>query len=135
LVWTGFQVIDGGSRVFVQTSADVALDLVTTKDGLVATLRNCRIHMRNNSRTLDTRFFATPVKQVSVRQRRKDVQLDIALKQPAPATSHKQTGPNGSQFWVIDFATAAPGRAASRDGQAHAKSDPAAATVAAPATR
>ena len=33
-----------------------------TDDGLSITLRKCRIHMRNNSRRLDTRFFATPVK-------------------------------------------------------------------------
>ena len=104
LVWTGFQVTDEGSRVFVQTTAEVELQVVTGKGGLTVTLHNCRIHMRNNSRTLDTRFFASPVQQVSVHQRHRDVELDIALKGPAQATQRQQAGPDGTHFWVIDFA-------------------------------
>lgn len=104
LVWTGFQVTGSGSRVFVQITHDVQLDVQTVKGGLTVTLRNCRIHARNNSRTLDTRFFATPVKQVEVHQRKRGVELDIALKEPAAATPRKESGPGGSQFWVLDFA-------------------------------
>ena len=107
LIWTGFQMTDGGSRVFVQTTGEVELELASHKDGVTVTLHNCRVSMRNNSRTLDTRFFATPVQQVVVHQRRHDVQLAIALKGPAQSTPSQQTGPDGSHFWVIDFAPAA----------------------------
>ena len=62
LVWTGFQVTEEGSRVFVQTTAEVELKVVPAKGGVTLTLHNCRVHMRNNSRTLDTRFFVTPIR-------------------------------------------------------------------------
>jgi hypothetical protein len=104
LIWTGFQMTDGGSRVFVQTTGEVQLELANHKDSVTVTLHNCRIHMRNNSRTLDTRFFATPVQQIVVHQRRRDIQLAIALKGSAQPTPSQQTGPDGSHFWVIDFA-------------------------------
>jgi hypothetical protein len=107
LVWTGFQVTDEGSRVFVQTTGEVRLDVATGKGGLTVTLHNCRIHMRNNSRTLDTRFFTSPVQQVSVHQRRRDIRLDIALKGPAQPTPRQEAGPDGTHFWVIDFAASA----------------------------
>ena len=105
LVWTGFQVTHEGSRVFVQTTGQVELEVGggTGKAGVTVTLRNCRIHMRNNSRTLDTRFFASPVQQIAVHQRHRDVQLDIALRQPAKPTPHQEDGPDGTHFWVIDF--------------------------------
>ena len=103
VIWTGFQMTDGGSRVFVQTSAEVELDVASHKDGLTVTLHNCRVHMRNNSRTLDTRFFASPVQQVVVHQHRRDVELAIALKAPAQSVPHKETNADGSHFWVIDF--------------------------------
>jgi hypothetical protein len=106
LVWTGFQVIDGGSRVFVQVTRDVDVDVQPTGDGLAVTLRKCRIHMRNNRRRLDTRFFPTPVKAVTVRQRRGGVELHIALREPVAARQHKQEGPAGSQFWMLDFGPA-----------------------------
>jgi len=63
VVWTGFQVTDQGSRVFVQTTGSVELELDsgTGKAGVTVTLRNSPVHMRNHSRTLDTPFFATPV--------------------------------------------------------------------------
>jgi len=111
VVWTGFQVTDEGSRVFVQTTGAVEIEVAggTGKSGVTVTLRNCRIHMRNNSRTLDTRFFASPIEQVAVHQRPRDVQLDIALRQPAKPTPRQEEGPAGTHFWVIDFA---PGDAA-----------------------
>jgi hypothetical protein len=107
VVWTGFQLTDGGARVFVQTSDPVELELKTVKDGVTVTLHNCRVHMRNNARTLDTRFFASPIKQVAVHQRRRDVELAIALKEPAASTPRQEAGPNGTHFWIVDVAPSA----------------------------
>jgi len=104
LVWTGFQVTDSGSRVFVQTTTEVELKVENAKGGVIVTLHNCRIHMRNNSRMLDTRFFASPVERIAVHQRRRDIQLDIALRAPAQSTPRQEAGPGGTHFWVIDFA-------------------------------
>ena len=104
LVWTGFQVTDSGSRVFVQTTAEVELKVENAKGGVTVILHNCRVHMRNNSRLLDTRYFASPVERIAVHQRRRDIQLDIALRAPAQSTPRQEAGPGGTHFWVIDFA-------------------------------
>src|SRR5205814_4577280 len=85
LIWSGFQSVEGGSRVFFQTNKPVTFDVGKQphegKPGTVSVfLRNCRIHLRNNARHLDTRFFPTPVEGVTAVQRRKDVELRISLK-------------------------------------------------------
>jgi hypothetical protein len=66
-------------------------------------LRNCRIHLKNNQRNLDTRFFATPVLGVTAIQRQKDVELRIVLKEPATATPRTESGPAGTHFVVLQF--------------------------------
>jgi hypothetical protein len=119
LIWSGFKSADGGgSQVFFQTNLPVTYDVVPGKTGgkeLSVFLRNCRIHLRNNGRNLDTRFFATPVEGVSARQRHKDVELRIALKEPASPTPRTEPGPDGSQFLVLDFP---PGQAAAAESHA-----------------
>jgi hypothetical protein len=122
LIWSGFKSGDGGgSQVFFQTNQPVTFEVVPSKSGnakeMSVFLRNCRIHMRNNGRNLDTRFFATPVQGVSARQRRKDVELRIALKEPSSPTPRTEPGPDGSQFLVLDFP---PGQPAAADTQAPA---------------
>lgn len=103
LVWTGFQMTAEGSRLFLQTTADVEVAVRSGKAGLTVTLPNCRIHLRNAARPLDTSFFASPVKLVSVHQRRKDIEVDVALRESVESTPRKQAGPNGSVFWILDF--------------------------------
>jgi hypothetical protein len=115
LEWTGFQMTASGSRVFLQTTQQVAFDVnegAAKKSGksiLAVLLRGCRIHMANNRRKIDTRFFATPVSGVSARQRGRDVEVRIALRERAEAVPHSETGPDGTQFVVVDFP---PGKAA-----------------------
>jgi hypothetical protein len=123
LIWSGFKTGEGGgSQVFFQTNQPVTFEVVPDKGGggkeLSVFLRNCRIHMRNNQRNLDTRFFATPVQGVTARQRRKDVELRIALKEPSTPTPRTEPGPDGSQFLVLDFP---PGQPAAADTTATAK--------------
>jgi hypothetical protein len=122
LIWSGFKSGEGGSQVFFQTNEPVIFEVVPPKSGdgkeLSVFLRNCRIHLRNNGRNLDTRYFATPVQSVSARQRRKDVELRIALKEPSLPTPRTEPGPDGSQFLVLDFP---PGQPAAVDTQPPAK--------------
>jgi hypothetical protein len=115
LVWTGFQMTSTGSRVFLQTTQSVPFDLnegaAKKKSGhstLAVLLRGCRIYMANNRRKIDTRFFATPVSGVSARQRGKDVEVRVAMRELAEAVPHSETGPEGTQFVVLDFP---PGKA------------------------
>jgi hypothetical protein len=138
LVWTGFKMSGDRSQVFLQTTRRVTYDVRTDPGGkagaleLTVFLRNCRIHLRNNGRRLDTRFFATPVAEVSARQRRKDVELRILLKEPTTPAPRVEQGPAGSEFLVLEFP---PGRAAPSPAEpaaAPAAGEPAAAAAAEP---
>ena len=113
LIWTGFKMAGDRSEIFLQTTREVVHELGTGKSArpgsLTLLLRNCRIHLRNNARKIDTRFFATPVESVSARQRKKDVELQIALKDAAVPEIRVQPGPDGTHFVVVSFP---PGHAA-----------------------
>jgi hypothetical protein len=119
LVWTGFQMTATGSRVFLQTTQPVQFDLrdgaakKSAKSTVAVLLRGCRIFMANNRRKIDTRFFATPVSGVSARQRGRDVEIRVVLRERAEAVPHSETGPDGTQFVVVDFP---PGKASSEPG-------------------
>ncbi|HEY2903204.1 MAG TPA: AMIN domain-containing protein [Polyangia bacterium] len=103
VVWTGFQMHGDGSRVYLQATNDVEVSVTAGKEGLTVTVHDCRLRVRNGGRPMDTRFFQTPVKSVSLRQQKKDVAVLIALKEPVDVVPRKESGPNGSQFWVLDF--------------------------------
>jgi hypothetical protein len=109
LVWTGFQMTGSGSRVFLQTTKPITFDAKAdtpgkaAKGGLTLILRNCKIHMANNRRTIDTRFFATPVSSVVARQRRADVEVRIQLRESVTTSPRMETGNNGTSFLVLDF--------------------------------
>lgn len=113
LIWTGFQPsAGGGGRVFIQTNAPVSYEVgnpVTRgKRRLVKVLlKNCRIHHRNNSRRMDTRFFVTPVEEISARHRRKNVELEIQVKEELVPQVRVEAGPDGTHFLVLEFGTGA----------------------------
>ncbi len=114
LVWTGFQMTATGSRVFLQTTRPVQFDLnegaakKSGKSTLAVLLRGSRIHMANNRRKIDTRFFATPVAGISARQRGRDVEVRLALRELVAAVPHSEAGPDGTQFVVLDFPPGKP---------------------------
>jgi len=151
LVWSGFQMTPTGSRVFLQTTRSVEFDLVegaakkSGKSTVSVLLRGCRIHMANNRRSVDTRFFATPVAGFSAKQRGRDVEVKVTLRESTSAVPHSEAGPDGTQFVVLDFP---PGKAtpepsalqnladeADRTGEAQRGTDPADASVAKPTKR
>lgn len=109
LVWTGFQMTGSGSRVFLQTTKPVVFDVKAdaqgkaTRGGLSLILRGCKIHMANNRRTIDTRFFASPVSSVVARQRRGDVEVRISLRESVSTLPRVETGNGGTSFLVWDF--------------------------------
>jgi hypothetical protein len=110
LVWTGFQMAGEGGEVFLQTSRPVEYDLrPASKGALTVVLRNTRVHLTNNGRRLDTRYFASAVAGVAARQRRKDVEIVISLKDQAAPQPRTETGPDGTHFLVLRFP---PGTAA-----------------------
>ena len=119
LIWTGFTMAEGSSEVFLQTTGAVQYEIADpsrrharARGGVSVFLRNCRIHLRNNARRLDTRFFPSPVRSVVARQRRRDVELQIALGRPERPLASLQAGPDGTSFLVLTFAGAEPAPAA-----------------------
>ena len=110
LVWTGFKMAGEQSEIFLQTTRPVTYELASPAAGarsgparLSVFLRNCRIHLKNNGRRLDTRFFATKVEEVSARQRRRDVEIVVALESAATPTVRTEPGPEGTHFLVLTF--------------------------------
>jgi hypothetical protein len=103
LVWTGFQPSEAGGRVFLQTTVPVAFDVRDGGHFVALTLRNCRVHLRNNQRDLNTRFFDTPVAGIKTRQHKRDVEIVISLKAAMSATPQVEDGPDGTKFLVVDF--------------------------------
>lgn len=66
VTWVGFQDLDAGSRVFVQTirEAGFRVEEGVADDGravVTVTLLGTRVPIYNNRRTLDTRYFPTAV--------------------------------------------------------------------------
>jgi hypothetical protein len=112
LVWTGFKMAGDRSELFLQTTRPITFEVTEATAGrapkLSVFLRNCRIHLKNNARRIDTRFFASSVEEVSARQRRKDVELMVTLEGAAAPTPRTEPGPDGTHFLVLSFP---PGRA------------------------
>jgi hypothetical protein len=112
LVWTGFKMAGDRSELFLQTTRPITFDVSEAAAGhaprLSVLLRNCRIHLKNNARRIDTRFFASPVQEVSARQRRKDVELAVTLEATATPIARTEAGPDGTSFLVLSFP---PGKA------------------------
>jgi hypothetical protein len=134
LIWTGFQPTATGSRVFFQTTGPVEFEVKEgrmSKAGhstLTVLLHGCRIHMANNRRKLDTRAFPTPVQSVSAKQRRKDVELLITLREPARSTPGTESGPNGTRFLVFEFPPGKPAPIEEKKAPAEPDSVPSGAT-------
>jgi len=108
LMWTGFTPTETGGEIFLQTSRGVVHEVVTGaaaggKPTLSVFLRNCRIHWKNNARRIDTRFFATAVAGVAARQRKRDVELVLTLKQAVVPVVRTTSGPDGTQLIVLAF--------------------------------
>jgi hypothetical protein len=105
MTWPGFQMLsDGGSRVFVQVSQEPLFETRDEPGRFVVLLERTGVHLRNNKRALETRYFNTPVKRVRVQRRRDKVAVILELRAPAPPRVHTQPGAEGRFHYVlVDF--------------------------------
>ena len=104
MTWTGFERVGDGSRVFFEVSADVATKLEIKGAVVTVRLSNTRINVRNNARSLDLRYFRTPVRSVKVSRRGRDALATIVLKQGAEPKLSWIAGKAGYRLLVVDFA-------------------------------
>lgn len=127
VTWLGFQPLPGGaSRVFVQlsTQATYSQSVVPvvpsgTDDVLVVLIPDVRLGATNQTRPLNTTYFATPLarvvaRRVSAKGRGKKrtpggVALTLSFKdksQVRAADAHLETAPGGYVYLYLDFGPA-----------------------------
>jgi hypothetical protein len=131
LVRSGFHLTPHGSEVVLQTSAEVELRTHESKSGPTFVLKRCRATRANDRRPLDTRFFATSVTHVALRQRGADLEVRVRLKDAATATPRKETGPGETWSWILEFADPESGGRAPAAPPARKSTDVPTATAAA----
>lgn len=128
LLKSGFRVTSAGSEVVLQTSAEVGLETRGTKAAPSFVLRRCRALRANDRRALDTRYFATAVTGVALRQRGRDLIVHVSLREPVTATPRKEQGPGETWSWILAFA-------APKDGERRSDPPPSAPTATAAVVR
>jgi hypothetical protein len=103
LTWTGFERGENSSRVFFQLSASVEPEI--SVEGLRVFIKFPRtsVATRNNQRSLITRFFKTPVDQVTLSRSGKDMVAVLDLRWEATPQWKFETGANGYRVLVFEF--------------------------------
>ncbi|HLT39550.1 MAG TPA: AMIN domain-containing protein, partial [Enhygromyxa sp.] len=103
LTWTGFERGDNSSRVFVQLSAAVEPELSVEGARVFVKLPRTSVKIKNNRRSLITKYFKTPVNEVKINRAGKDVLVVLELRWEATPSWRFEIGQNGYQVLVIEF--------------------------------
>ncbi|MBN1770085.1 MAG: hypothetical protein JXB32_02395 [Deltaproteobacteria bacterium] len=104
VTWPGFQLTEGGSRVFVQSTRRIEWTRADTDGRVVVVVRNARIHLSNSYRPLITEHFsATPVRQAELERRGRDVHLVIEVKVATVAGVSTHDAGDGYYYLYVDF--------------------------------
>jgi hypothetical protein len=100
----GFRLLpSGGSRIYVELTKSLNVDLRKANGTLVYTLRGAQVLSRNNKNALITTHFPTPVARARLLPAGLDVELVIDLRKGVEATHQIVAGENGSARLEIDF--------------------------------
>lgn len=105
VTWPGFESRpNGGSRFFVQLTAEPQWETRASEGRFEVTLSDTRTHLRNTRRPLETRFFNTPVTRAKVERRgRRGLALVFEMRAAATPRVYTQAGQNGYTFLFIEF--------------------------------
>jgi hypothetical protein len=100
----GFRLLpSGGSRIYVELTKNVNVDLRKTNGAIVYTLHGAQVLSRNNKNALITTHFATPVARARLVPAGLDLDLIIDLRKAVDATHHVVAADNGTVRLEIDF--------------------------------
>lgn len=103
LTWTGFERGEQSSRVFFQLSASVEPEIAVEGLRVFIKFPRTSVTTRNNQRKLITKFFKTPVNEVTLSRSGKDMVAVLDLRWEATPTWRFETGPNGYRVLVFEF--------------------------------
>ena len=118
VTWPGFQMVHGGSRVFVQMLKGTSVDHVQAptrtkkppfkidENTLVYQFDKKVVQIKNNLNPLVTRSFNTPVDYVKVKRKKGRVYMVIKMRVPEePVREELLTTEDGYHFYFVEFAS------------------------------
>ncbi len=104
ITWPGFQMrLDGTSRVFVQTTASVAVGTEVSADKVVVDFGNANIVGATNRFPLITKYFNTPVTKVELKREQGSTRMVLHLRVAATPQVSSEPAPSGFFFVYVDF--------------------------------
>jgi hypothetical protein len=117
LTYSGFHSFDDGtSLLFVELSGPVTIDETKGRDGIVYTLENTRVPIRNNRNPLLTGDFSTTLSRATFTQKKKAVELSLVLKADVQP-SHQLVQRGGVTVLEIRLPTAPLGATTTTKGR------------------
>ncbi len=104
VAWPGFQMVPGGSRLFVVLTAPQPVGEATRNGRTrVFHIPSASILLSNNRRPLITEAFATPVSRAFLRPGRGGVDLVVELRAEVEPTISQGTSTQGFHFVYLNF--------------------------------
>jgi hypothetical protein len=104
VAWPGFQVVPGGSRVFLAVTAQpVITEASRSPRQRVYHIERGRILLSNNRRPLVTEAFNTPLARAWLRPAGRGVDLVLELRADADPTIAQEAGPQGFQVVYVNL--------------------------------
>lgn len=104
MTWPGFQQRpDGASRFFLQTTQAVQVEQRSEQGRFVLVLKDTGLHLRNNRRPLETRYFNTPVEAARIERRGRDLAFVMELRAPVTPVVSQERASTGYNFVFLEF--------------------------------
>ncbi len=104
VAWPGFQMVPGGSRLFVVlTSPQPVGEAARSGRTRVFHIPNARVLLSNNRRPLITEAFDTPVSRAWLRPGRGGVDFVVELRADVEPTLSQETNAQGFHFVYLNF--------------------------------
>jgi hypothetical protein len=104
ITWPGFLMRpDGGSRLFIQTTKELAFEKIAKKGRVQLEFKDTRVHLENNRNPLVTVNFNTPLKTAFLKRHLKRVDLVMELKETVEVVVTQHVDPDGYCYLFVDF--------------------------------
>lgn len=104
ITWPGFQVVPGGSRLFVVLTSPQPLgEAMRNGRTRVYRIPGTRIHLWNNHRPLITEAFPTPVSRAYLRSVRGVTELVVELRADIEPSITQETSGQGFHYVFLNF--------------------------------